>query len=301
MKYVVKPLKFICTVIACSSIISSCHKTDTVQPPPVNTGNSSASADSLSDHLQFVNAKKIQGTIPAGAQASSLKISFKDTLYLTDQVKMPVKFLHEDTTQNVAGIYIQVQGLIGGSFASYYYDVPEVQELDSSDTVSVIMIGIDPTDLQVPLSFNVTITPYDDEHHPIKQTDETIEVVKHTSDPKGKGGCGLDNRLNETWDWVMSYMEKSDFTSTPEKIWGADGQDILGSCCDGNISIYGTCPGVRLPNRSLHFNTFYQIAGEQITFYDGGQFDRRTVERGANPLPDSSNFCDPFEGRVRTY
>ena len=30
-------------------------------------------------------------------------------------------------------------------------------------------------------------------------------------------------------------------------------------------------------------------------------FSGRTVERGANPLPDSSNFCDPFEGRVNPY
>jgi hypothetical protein len=302
MKHVAKPLKFICTIIICASIVSSCKKVDTVQPPspPVNTGNSSLAADSLSDRLQFINAKKIQGTIPAGTQASSLKISFKDTFYLMDKIKMPIKFLHEDSTQNVAGIFLQVQAVKGGSFASYYYDVSEVQELDSSDTVSVIIIGIDPAELETPLSFDVTITPYDDDHHPFKQVVKTIKIVKHTTDPEGKGSCGLDNKLNETWDWVMSYMEKSDFTSTPEKIWGGEGQDIQGSCCAG-ISVYGVCPGEREPDTHLHFNTFYQIAGEQITFYNGGQFDRRTVERGANPLPDSSNFCDPFEGRVHPY
>jgi len=114
------------------------------------------------------------------------------------------------------------------------------------------------------------------------------------------GKCGLVNLQNETWDWVMSYREKSTFTSTPEMIYGGDGQYIGGSCC-GGFSVYGFCPGESKPNSRLHFNTFYQIAGEQLSFFDDGGFERRTVERGANPIPDSSNFCSVFEGRVRPF
>lgn len=205
-----------------------------------------------------------------------------------------------DTIENVSGIFLQVMAEVGGSFASYYYDVPEATDLDSSDTVSVIMIGIDPLDFHPPLSFNIKIAPYDQNHNVIKEVIKPAKLVDHANNPKNKSACGLDNKLNETWDWVMSYREKSDFTSTPEKIWVADGQDIQGSCC-GGFSIYGVCPGESKPNTHLHFNTFYQIAGEQITFYDGGKFDRRTVERGANPIPDSSDFCLPFEGLVRPY
>jgi hypothetical protein len=305
MKFSIMLFKKICLLIFCIGFAVSCRKTGT-DGTPVNPGTSSPTADSLSDHLQFLKATKKQGTIPNGQAASSLKISFKDTLYLMDQVKGPIKFQHLDTTQNVAGIFLQVGAVINGSLvnASYYYDIPEAPKLDSSDTVSVIMIGIDPTSLKVPLTFNVTITPYNSSGLPIAQATRPVKIVEHTKDPKGKGGsCGLVIAQDETWDWVMSYMTNSAsfFSYTPEKVFGADGQRILGSCCDGNVSIYGNCPGLTLPNTDLHFNTFYQIASEQLSFFDDGGFERRTVERGANPLPDSSNFCLPFEGLVRPY
>lgn len=299
MKPILSIFKHACLTIFCATLLFSCHKTDTAENP--GNPQTTASADSLSNRLQFINSIKKQGTIPQGPSASSLKISFEDTLYLVDQVKIPVKFLHMDTTQNVSGIFLQVGAVVGGSLASYYYDVPEAAVVDSSDTVSVIMIGIDPTNLKLPVSFNITITPYNSSGQPIDQAVRPVKIVEHTTDPKGKrGACGLVTAQNETWDWVMSYMEKSTFTSTPEKIFGADGQNINGSCCNG-VSLYGICPGERDPNTHLHFNTFYQIAGEQLSFFDDLGFERRTVERGANPLPDSSNFCSSFEGRVSPF
>ena len=71
-------------------------------------------ADSISNHLQFYEATKIQGTIPNGPAGSSLKISFEDTLYLTNELKVPIKFLHERYSENVAGMYVQVHGAAGG-------------------------------------------------------------------------------------------------------------------------------------------------------------------------------------------
>jgi len=308
MKHVAKSLKFICMVIVCSGVISSCHKVETVQVP-VNTGSSSPGADSLSGHLQFINAKKIQGAIPAGTQASSLKISFEDTLYLIDEVKMPIKFLHKDTTQNVAGIYVQVQAaVIGGTFnnASYYYDVPEVAEMDSSDTVSVIMIGIDPTDLQLPVSFNVVITPYNSSGLPIAQATKPVKVSEHKTDPHGAGTCGLVLPDDEYWDWECSYIladpiteeHPFNFYNDPAKIFGASGQIIRGNCCNG-ISVYGFCsPLDTTLNARLHFATYYRIMGETLTFHEDGTFFRQTFEDGANPLPAASDFCAGGEGVI---
>ena len=302
MKFSLVLFKKFLSLTICFSFLLSCRKTND-NGGNGNPSGSSPTADSLSDRLQFFNATKIKGTIPKGLSGSSLKISFEDTLYLVDQVKLPIKFLHLDTTQNVSGIFLQVEALVGGSFvdASNYYDIPEAPELDSSDTVSVLMLGIDPENLKLPFSFNVIITPYNSSHQPIAQAIRPVKIQSHKVDPKGTSeSCGLILPNGITWDWVMSYMEKSTFTSTPEKVWGADGQIIRGSCCAG-ISIYGFCPGDTIPNTHLHFNTFYQIAGEQFGFFDDGTFHRRTVEAGANPLPDSSNFCDPFEGLVRSY
>lgn len=284
-------------IVILSAALFSCHKIGGIIPH--NPPETSATADSLSNILQFNDASKIEGQIPGGASGSSLKISFEDTLFLVDQVKLPIKFLHTDTTENVSGVFLQVLALDGGS-ASYYYDVPEVKDLDSSDTVSVIMMGIDPTGWEPPLSFNIVITPYDIDKKPIDQAIQPVKIMPHKNDLES--ACGLELANNDTWDWVMSYIDSpaSFFISTPEKVWGADGQFIKGSCCAG-ISIYGTCPGSDSPNTHLHFNTFYQISGEQITFYNGNTFDRRTVERGAVPLPDQSDFCLPLEGITDSY
>lgn len=289
----------------CVILLFSCQKKETT-PTPANPTNptspqTSVSLDSLSDRLQFIGATKKTGSIPQGPSGSGLKISLGDTLFLVDQIKIPIKFLHMDTTKNVSGIFLQVQALIGGSFASYYYDVPELAVTDSSDTVSVVMIGIDPINLKLPTSFNIVITPYNSSHLPIDSAVKPVKIVEHKTNPKGTNGkCGLVNPQDETWDWVMTYKENSTFTYTPETVFGGEGQFIGGSCC-GGFSVYGFCPGERQPNSRLHFNTFYQIAREELSFFDDGGFERRTVERGANPIPDSSDFCGVFEGRVRPF
>ena len=76
----------------------------------------------------------------------------------------------------------------------------------------------------------------------------------------------------------MSYMEKSTFTSTPEKIFGADGQRYKWKLLQRRLSLW-YLPGEETQIHSLHFNTFYQIAGEQLSFFDDLGFERRTVER----------------------
>src|SRR4030095_2758884 len=254
--------------------------------------------------------KKYRVLFPAGTQASSLKISFEDTLYLMDQVKMPVKFLHKDTTQNVSGIYVQVQAaVVGGTFnnASYYYDVPEMAEMDSSDTVSVIMIGIDATNLQVPVSFNITITPYDSSGQPIAQAIRPVKIAEHKTDPNGNAGsCGLVLPDDEYWDWELSYILANPITqehpfyfyNDPYKVFGASGQIIRGNCCNG-ISVYGFCsPLDTTLNARLHFATYYRIMGETLTFHEDGTFFRQTFEDGANPLPAASDFCAGGEGVI---
>src|SRR5262249_20330901 len=113
-------------------------------PPPSVTLN----ADSISNHLQFFSANKIPGAAPKASGSTTLKISFKDTLYLVDKIRLPIKFLHMDTTRQVTGVFFQVMGLSGGSLAGNYFDVPAVPQVDTtSDTVSIVMVGIDPANI----------------------------------------------------------------------------------------------------------------------------------------------------------
>ena len=285
---------------------------DSVNTPFIN-------ADSISDHLQFYNATKIQGTIPSGPAGSSLKISFEDTLYLTGEAKVPIKFLHEDITENVAGIYVQVHGAAGGIFnAAYYYDIPELQEEADSDTVSVIMIGVDPVGLidtdgvppvGSPFVFEITIVPYGKGGQPIAKATRPVKMKESNGDPHGGDGpCGLVLPQGDFWDWKMSYIEgpdptdKSIFLSSPNEIFGSGGQDIKGNCCERSgvkQSVYGFCSiGDTTLNASLHFATYYQIQGETLVFSNDGTYIRNTIESTAVPLPGKSDFCGTGSGVV---
>jgi hypothetical protein len=319
MKYATFSSGIVCTVILLGVLTLACRKTDTAgeagnpPPPPGNQGGS-INADTISNHLKFLAATKKQGTIPKGAGTSSLKISFEDTLYLMDQIKVPIKFLHEDPTQNVAGIYVQVQSLfVGGAGATFYYDVPEVPEMADSDTVSVILFGIDGAGLidtagvppaGGPFIFEITIAPYGRNGGPIAQAKSPVKLEESPNDPNGSSGvCGLVTPPGEYWDWDMSVIfnsanDATTFFNNSSKVHGTAGQDIKG-CCVNGISDYGaTCPRDSLTERTLHFPTSYQILAEFLVFSGNGTFIRNTFERAINPLPDVSDFCGGGPGVV---
>ncbi|MFI5155607.1 MAG: hypothetical protein ACHQEM_05455, partial [Chitinophagales bacterium] len=128
MKTIASLMKTLFVVAVVSACAFSCKK---VEPsPPDNASgnnnngnnNSTANADTVSNHLQFFGAQRIPGTSPKGPSGSSMQISFKDTLILMDQLAIPVKLLHKNTTKNLNGVFIQVVGLKGGRvIASDYF------------------------------------------------------------------------------------------------------------------------------------------------------------------------------------
>lgn len=298
--------------LLCGIILLSCKKNnnlETNEDPQAQAGTFTVEElDNFSDHLQFFNAVKKQGTIPQGPVSSSLKISFKDTLHLLDKIKRPIKFLHEDTTKNVAGVYVQVHA---STNATYYYDVPEIPEMADNDSVSVIMIGIDPEGLTdpagvppagAPSPIRITIVPYDENGQPLAQADGPVEVSDPKVDPNGT--CGLVLPQGDYWDWEMSYIANPDpngdplFLNSPEKIWGANGQNIKG-CCINNISSYNiNCSGNTAAQRSLRFNTFFTYVEEIFKFFDNGTYIRLTGQFSAIPEPQESDFCGSGPGVV---
>ncbi len=311
MKTSVRVFAAFAMIVLYVSLLVSCKKPDNDNPPP----GTASRADSISDQLQFFNAIKKQGQIPVGPASSSLKISFEDTLYLTDEIKRPFKFLHEDTTKNVSGVYVQVHGgAIGGSFASYYYDVPELKETSDNDTVSTILIGVDPVGLEdlsgVPpaggdIVFVITLIPYGKNKEPLAMAVKPVKVSDSKVDQNGNSGsCSIITAPGDYWDWEMSYISDPNnlgeflFLNSPDKTWGTLGQDISGSCCNG-ISVYGICIGDTIPNARLHFNSLFNYSEEIFKFIGGGTFARYTSVYNVAPDPNSSNFCGTGDGVVR--
>ncbi|MEP7144979.1 MAG: hypothetical protein ABI707_18990 [Ferruginibacter sp.] len=306
MKTTAQFLQLSATIFLWGATMFSCKKNFTPADPIIDPPSSQAvsiNSDTISNHLRFFGAVKKQGTIPKGPAGSSLKISFKDTLSLVSEIKRPIRFLHKDTTKNVAGVYLQVHyiGAAGGSLATYYYDVPEVPDVADNDTVSVILIGVDPKDLH-PLDFDITIIPYDPFGQPLGETTRPVKIDEFNNDPLA-GSCGLVLPTGEYWTWDMTFIENQQnntlsFYNDPDKKWGAGGQFINGCCIDG-ISSYNTnCSGDTAHYRKLSFPTFFVFVEEILQFFNNGEFQRHTQELHSLPDPDKSDFCGSSLGIV---
>lgn len=223
---------------------------------------------------------------------------------------MPIKFLHRDTTKNVAGAYIQVVSMVGGgSLATYFYDVPEITEVAQSDTVSVVSVGIDwdglkgflgvpPAGLDKPLTFDITVTPYDETGQPLDET--VIPVVlddQRDSRELGSGSCPLVLPEGEHWKWDWSSTQIGSRTtkrSDPNTIIG--GQYINGCCVDGFSNYSATC---KPPYVRLFFNSYYHAAYESIIFKADGTYSRITREEYANPNLVKLIFAVVAQGKLK--
>ena len=322
MKRTVQLLKVACIVLLCSGLLPACSKNEETPTEPGNPNPTditqpagAAHADTIAGHLQFFNAVKRSGTAPKGPSGSSLKISFRDTLYLTDELKRPIKFLHADTTQNVAGVYVQIKATPGGA-SSFYYTVPEEPEMDDNDTVSVILAGVDPDGL-VPfagmppaggsLIFDVTITPYSESGQPLAEITRPVKIsVPKVDLPGATGGCGLVLPPGDYWNWDLSLIEKGDgsgllsFYNDPKKVWGAGGQLITG-CCINGVSSYNAvlnCEKDPTKARRKRFPTFFQHQESATKFFANGTYSQFSTQTHANPDPLETDFCSAALGAV---
>jgi hypothetical protein len=304
MKLATSLKQLACVVVLAITTIPSCHKKDLSPQEPVRPGGSN-SIDTISNHLRFIKSTRKQGSIPHGPANPSLKISFEDTLYLIDAIPRAVKFLH-DKNANVAGVYLQVTSLNGTTAASHYYEVPEAKDMEDNDTVSVIMIGIEPQGLELPLDFDITITPYDRNGQPLAEAVKPGKIEEPKNDPQPAGnGCGLVLPPGDRWEWEVTYAmningsREFDFYNQPGKVFGAGGENIEGSCCSGKSFWPEFCPGKREHNQQLNFATYYKIDFETIRFHSNGTYLRQTMEDSPIPLPAESNFCGGGAGKVR--
>jgi hypothetical protein len=265
-------------------------------------GTSPPSGDTLSARLLFHAFTKKQGTIPsAPASNGSVQISIKDTLYLTDQLLRFIKFRHTDFNKNVSGAFIQI--FINGSASSFYYDVPELKNMSASDSISVVTIGIDPGNLKKPQTAEIKIVPYDKNKQAIVQITRPVRIDENRVDIPPVSNCGLDTPPTMYWSWEASCRvdDVDAFLSLPGKVNSPEGQDIQGSCCNGNTRYPLDCPGdtAGIFRRKLHFATHYIINFETFQFSGSGTFLRLTEEDSPIPLPSQSNFCGSGNGVVR--
>lgn len=300
MKNRVIILKSACTAFLCAGFVLGCKTDDSLAIDPAPSGDV-ISADTISDHLRFVNDEKIVGEIPKRPSGSSLQISFKDTLYLHDEVLVPIKFRHEDVSEDVTGVYFQV--FSGGTGGAYYYDVPETPQKAENDSVSIIMVGIDPTGIVEPHwgaagpgNLEIIISPHGPDGQPIATATRPVKISVPQFD--SNGSCSIVNPPGEFWSWTSSW-DGSEVWG-PETVFGAKGQDILGCCVNGVSISEAACLNENPEDqRKLRFPTSYQIMSEDIVFIHNGTFIRNTFEKTTAPEPFESDFCGTGPGVVK--
>src|SRR5688572_27645614 len=268
--------KFRQMILFCGIFVLACSSDEPEAVPAPVPGIPAATTtveelDSLSDHLEFLSAKKTTGKIPAApAGNSTLKISFKDTLYMMASARIPIKFLHDAGT-NVAGVYIQVHRAAASTagdpiYATYHYDVPELAESAESDTVSVIFVGFDPTGLELPLSVPVTISPYGENGQPLEEFEEifTVEESNESSNTSGRSEadpCPFTSASEfDSWNWKYSVIEVDGSIEfyVAQGEMATYGQTVYG-CCNEATGVSTGCAVGQIPNANLFFPTYYRI------------------------------------------
>jgi len=255
-------------------------------------------ADKISDSFAFTNSVRVTGIVPTVVNTSLLKTNSKDTIYTMPGLKIPLRISHPAAVA-INGWFIAVKN------STYYYDVPILEEEDS-DTVSVVILEIDPERVELPYDIPVEITPYDQNKVPV----DVIERIVTVEDPVS-GGCDILIDGDTTnigileWRWhatvVFDSNDEPRFVNAPARVFGASQK--IGGCCNEDPLV---CPqAVYNPitkatdliyDSEVTAGTMYSIAHELFSFYKDGTFFRFTLERIKNFSYDATDWCNGVPG-----
>ncbi len=248
-----------------------------------NNSGSTFTSDELSSFLVFSeNPTQISGNL-SSAPDGQMKIDVEDTIYVVKGYPLGnrISFL-KDPSQDITGFYISVAG------ASHYFDVPKTIEEDQfvaegeDDTVSVILLGFDPSaqngrlaetkETTYPVTTEIKIQPHDKNGTAIDEFTKFITV----EDPESGANCN--SILEKTWEWNFTFRINN---GEIVNIW-APGLGIPintkgGGCCNGDgksftVTDPGCVANINEPNMKwieVYPNDFYVRPFEILHFYSG--------------------------------
>jgi hypothetical protein len=213
-------------------------------------------------------------------------------------LKIPLRISHPASVL-INGLFIAVKN------STFYYDVP-IQEEEDSDTVSLIILEIDPGEVDFPFDIPVEITPYDQSKLPI----DVIERIVTVEDP-ASGGCDILADGDTTsigppeWVWhatiVFDSQGEPTFVNAPGRVYGAS--QTIGGCCNEDPSV---CPQLiynpvkkfseLIYDSEVTAGTLYSIDLEFFTFFKDGTFMRSTIEHIKNFSYDATDWCNGVAG-----
>lgn len=276
--------------------LSRCSSPEDTPPIKDTTQQGHKEPTALQELLKFDKATKVSGALPAVANIALLKTNTQDTIYALPGIKMPIRISHPKSTI-LKGIYIAVKQ------GTFYYDIP-IEREEESDTVSVILLEVDPEKEDQTYHIPADIIPYDDTKTPLDKIERIITV-----EPTTGNTCGIlvdkPTTLGDTsglwtpeWFWFATMV----FGPTNEiSFLNAPGNTFITNttyegCCDPNRP-QGKChPLSTTLNATARASIAYTIESETFTFFTNGTFARQTHERKQNFNPVTTDWCSGTAG-----
>lgn len=294
-------------VMLAALIYSNCSNPENEEPAPKQEEKekeiTEKDADAILAGFSFSKSTKVTGSVPPVTNSSLVKTNIGDTLYMLPDIKMPIRISHPQSVV-IGGWYVAVKN------STFYYDVSIDQEEDS-DTVSVVIVKVDPDEIELPSgggeqakNIPVEITPYDQNGQPIDvitrvlSVEEPSDICDIRVDGDTVGGAVSD------WIWYSTEIFDSKgvlkFINGPRQAFNAN-QEVVGCCADSTICPQAVFNPVTkatdlVYDSKLTAKTSYSILGETFTFFKNGTFGRQTVERIKNFSYTATDWCAGITG-----
>lgn len=279
-------LTFALLVLACEEDNPNDPGPGTNPNPPQSNNNPSA----ISQGLLFNNAQLQTGSPPDNANLADLKIN-KDTINLWPGLKSRISVLNQSNIV-IGGVLVLIPE------AEEYYEV-DIDLDESSDSVSVFYIDLDPKDLDLPYEGGIVILPIDPNGNVIDEFDHPIHIDPPFDEDRGAGPVGngqgtCEPKLAVPYFWIYTTVDGvfDDAPGYPH----TGVYETMGCCTVDDNPKSVPCLG-KTPNASVVVDNQYNLVNlEFIKLFGGGDFIN-VLERSFNDYdPDGSDFCNSMAG-----
>jgi len=242
------------------------------------TDQNDIDVNKLTKSLKFDNFDIITGTIPTTASLAEIKID-TDTIFWVKGIKKRIR-IKKPAGIALGALHLQIPG-------SDSYIETQFEENEESDSIAVFYFDFDPTDWELPLSFELNIVPEDENGTPVDVINEPV-VIEEQND----GSCDFQPE-NSVWEWIYTSMN-GNFQLAPMYPQTVTGS--VSGCCDsdGN-SFYADC--INTPSHSaVDYESVFMVNLEYVKFFDGNDVGGELSQFTQNIRPSETDFCAKTPG-----
>lgn len=268
-------------------ITTACDKLQEEDPQPDQDqdGTTQADPNEVTNSLIFEDMQIISGSPPEvnTSLGADLKIN-RDTIFWLDGITNRILIKRPEDV-NLKGVWIWVGG-------SHSYIEARFREEEETQEVNVLYYDFDPDGWEFPVTFPITIIPFDDDGNALDKFTKTVENEEPIENSEtcdfnyGYAGVTL-------WEWISTEDKANNFFAAPMYPFLTTGT-TMGCCVDGKSSQNINCPSENAVE--LQYENYYTIEREVISISFDSFFAIVSEETTRNFDPGDSDFCSQEAG-----